>query len=310
MKPFHGVRVALALTATCAAAVLISQAVRVPSSVPASCPERWGGDGPGGWVPAATDLDGAGESLVPGEPLSAMICAYPGDSTRPGGERLAGSRILTGEAGAIAHDLGYLPVTTDDPGGPCTQAGGAMTNYLIRFAYPRGEALWVGSAEEVNSCVTTTNGTVGTRSYVGRDITVAYRTGTWSPVRPDDPCHGPTGRRGQNERMVPGEPVSVLVCGQPTSYDGRSPRLEHGRQTAEALAATLNSLDTWTSEKVCRRTGGTRDGDLRVLFGYPDGPPADVRVSPSCDPGVDNGLLQADLGETVRDQVARLAPPS
>ncbi len=44
-----------------------------------------------------------------------------------------------------------------------------MTNYLVRFAYADGSALWVGSAEEVNSCVTTTNGTVRTgRARPGR----------------------------------------------------------------------------------------------------------------------------------------------
>ncbi|MEU4538331.1 hypothetical protein AB0G15_26130 [Streptosporangium sp. NPDC023825] len=309
MRLLRSVRIALAVTAVCAAAALISQAVRAPSSVPASCPERWGGDGPGGWVPAAADLDGVEESLVPGEPVTAMICAYPGDDARPGGERLAGSRILTAEAGAMARDLGYLPVTTADPGGPCAQKGGATTNYLIRFAYPRGETLWVGSAEEVNSCVTTTNGTVGSRSHVGPDITAAYRTGVWNPARPDDPCHGFPGRRGQDERMVPGEPVSVLVCGQ-APYDGRSPRLEHGGPTAEALAATLNSLDTRPIEKVCRAGEGAQGDALLLLFGYREGPPAAVRVLTACDPGVDNGLLQANLDANARDQVTRLAPPA
>ncbi|WP_440104496.1 hypothetical protein [Streptosporangium sp. H16] len=180
-----------------------------------------------------------------------------------------------------------------------------------RFAYPRGEALWVGSAEEVNSCVTTTNGTVGSRSYVGRDITAAYRTGTWSPTPPDDPCRGFPGRRGQNERMVPGEPVSVLICGRAT-YDRPSPRLEHGGPTAAALAATLNSLDTLPSENVCRGGGGggAQDDTLLLLFGYPEGPPAAVRVLTACDPGVNNGLLQANLNANARDQVKRLASPA
>lgn len=309
MSLLHGVRVALAVTAACAAVALISQAVRVPSPVPVSCPERWGGDRPGGWVPAAADLDGVEESLVPGEPVTAMICAYPGDSTRPGGERLAGSRLLTGGAGDMARDLGYLPVTAAEPGRPCTRKGGAMTNYLIRFAYPRGKALWVGSAEEAGSCVTTTNGTVGSRSYIGPDITAAYRTGTWNPVRPEDPCLGFPGRRGQHERMVPGEPVSVLVCGQ-ASYDGPAPRLEHGRETAGALAAALNSLDTLPSEDTCRGTEGVQGRTLRLLFGYPDGPPAAVRILTACEPGVNNGLLQANLDENTRDQVTRLAPPA
>ncbi|TQS22791.1 hypothetical protein [Microbispora sp. KK1-11] len=99
-----------------------------PRAVPDACPQRWSGEGIGGWVPAAVDVDGADESLVPGSPVRALICAYPGVNMDPGGER---------------------------------------------------PALWVGSAEEVNSCVTTTNGTVRTRSYAGKALTAAYREGTW-----------------------------------------------------------------------------------------------------------------------------------
>jgi hypothetical protein len=238
-----------------------------------------------------------------------MICAYPGDNTQSGGERLSGSRTLTSETKSMARDLGYLPVSTTDPGGACTLIGGSITNYLIRFAYPDGKALWVGSAEEVNSCVRTTNGTTGSRSYVGPNITAAYRTGTWKPVRPDDPCKGrTTGRRGQDERMVPDEPISVLVCGEATSHDERPPRLEHARQVATALAATLNSPDTAPSDNTCRPITGAGRHHFRLLFGYEDGPPADVQISMGCKPGINNGLLQADLDDPVRDQVTRLAP--
>ncbi|MER5998140.1 hypothetical protein ABT120_06180 [Nonomuraea angiospora] len=87
---------------------------------------------------------------------------------------------MTDQAKSMAYDLGYLPVTTDRVEKMCTLVGGLATNYLIRFAYPDGQALWVGSAEEVNSCVTTTNGTVVSNSYVGPSITAAYRTGTWA----------------------------------------------------------------------------------------------------------------------------------
>ncbi|GAA2894582.1 hypothetical protein GCM10010517_59300 [Streptosporangium fragile] len=307
MKRLHVVGVVLAAIAVCAAAVLISRSVGGPSSVPASCPQRWDGEEPGGWVPAAADIDGVEESLVPGEPVAAMICAYPGDNAHPGGERLTGSRTLTGEAGAMARDLAYLPVATAAVGGPCTQMGGPMTNYLIRLAYSTGEALWVGSAEEVNSCVTTTNGTVGTRSYVGKSITAAYRTGRWKLIRPDDPCRETIGRRGQNEWMVPDGPISVLVCGEATSHDSPSPRREHGRQVAETLAAALNSLDTWPSENTCRGGG---DGWFRLIFTYADGPPAGIGILVGCTPGINNGLLQADLIDLVRDQVVRLAPPA
>ncbi|GAB2469000.1 hypothetical protein GCM10027187_41360 [Streptosporangium sandarakinum] len=276
--------------------------------MPASCPQRWDGEGIGGWVPAAAGIDGADEVLVPGSPVQALICAYPGDNGHPGGERLAGTRTLTDQAGVMARDLAYLPVTDSPRGGPCTLIGGPMTNYLIRFAYPDGRALWVGSAEEVNSCVTTTNGTVGTRSYVGPGVTAAYRTGVWKPVRPDDPCRDFAGRRDQDERMVPEGAVSVVVCGRITG-SGRPPRREHGGQAARGLAAALNSLDTRPSDNMCQGGEGTDDREFRLMFGYPDGPPADVSISMGCVPGVDNGLLQADLDGSVRDQVIRLAPP-
>ncbi|GGP84273.1 hypothetical protein GCM10010140_11610 [Streptosporangium pseudovulgare] len=276
--------------------------------MPASCPQQWGGEGIGGWVPAAADIDGADESLVPGSPVRALICAYPGDNAHPGGERLAGTRTLADQAGVMARDLAYLPVTDPPRGGPCTLMGGPMTNYLIRFAYPDGRALWVGSAEEVNSCATTTNGTVGSRSYVGPDIAAAYRTGAWKPTRSDDPCGDFTGRRGQDERMVPEGIVSVMVCGR-ISGSGRPPRREYGEQVARELAAELNSLDTRPSDNTCQRGGGTDDREFRLLFGYPDGPPANVSISMGCVPGADNGLLQADLDGSVRDRVVRLAPP-
>ncbi|AWS46992.1 hypothetical protein [Streptosporangium sp. 'caverna'] len=310
MKLLYVIGAALAVIAICAAAVLISRPVSESPPVPVACPQRWDSTTIGGWVPAAADLDGIEESLVPGEPAEAMICAYPGDNAHPGGERLAGSRTLTGETKAMARDLAYLPVSTEAHGGPCTAMGGPMTNYLIRFAYPGGEALWVGSAEEVNSCVRTTNGTADSRSYIGPSLTTAYRTGTWKLSRPDDPCTGrTTGRRGQDERMVPEGPVSVLVCGEIASSDKRSPRLEHGRQVATALAETLNSPDTRPSENICHQIAGVDDRTLRLLFAYADGPPADVQISMGCKPGINNGLLQADLDDPVRDEVTRLAPP-
>ncbi|WP_169988144.1 hypothetical protein [Microbispora sp. H10836] len=86
-----------------------------PEAVPDACPRRWGGEGVGGWVPAAADVDGAGESLVPGSPVRALICAYPGSNTDPGGERLAGSRTLTDQVAVMARDLAYLPVTSGEP---------------------------------------------------------------------------------------------------------------------------------------------------------------------------------------------------
>ncbi|WP_449060468.1 hypothetical protein [Planomonospora algeriensis] len=141
----------LSVVAVSATAVLLARSADESPPVPATCPQRWGGERPGGWVPAAADIDGADESLVPGSPIQALICAYPGDNTRPGGERLAGSRTLTDQVGAMARDLGYVPVTASDRRRPCTLMGGTATSYLIRFAYPDGRALWLGEEPPTTS---------------------------------------------------------------------------------------------------------------------------------------------------------------
>ncbi|MEV0974784.1 hypothetical protein [Microtetraspora glauca] len=306
--------VLVAAVTLAAAAVLIWQPWREALPVPVACPERWGGDadgfGFGGWVPAAADLPGVEESLVPGTPIEVMICAYPGSNTHPGNERLAGSRILTGGAEQMARDLAYLPVGADLGG--CTLMGGPMTSYLIRFTYPDQRRLWVGSADEVNACVTTTNGTATSRAYVGRDITAAYRSGTWTLKGPEDPCRDPGARRGQNVRMVPDDPTSVLICwdNAKIAYTERAPRARYGRDVAKSLTAALNSVDILPSRPGCRRDDSASDQrTFRLMFGYPDGPAARVTVMLGCAPAIANGLLQADIDDSVRRQVTRLAPP-
>jgi|GEM_PF-3748432 len=308
MRLSTSIGLGLAAAGVCGAAVLLSGAVGESPPVPATCPQRWDSDAIGGWVPAAADIDGVKESLVPGSPVKALICAYPGDNTRPGGERLAGSRTLTDQAGAMARDLAYLPVAGADVGRNCTAVGGPMTNYLIRFAYPDGRALWVGGAEEVNRCGRITNGTARSNSYVGPAITTAYKDGIWRPVPPEDPCRGPGDRRGQDELLVPGRPGRLTVCRDAT-YSRPPYRKRHNRDIARALAATLNSLDTVPSENTCKGLGATSERDIRLIFDYPQGPAAAVNISMNCAPAINNGLLQADLDDPVRDQILRLAPP-
>ncbi|MBB5775890.1 hypothetical protein [Nonomuraea jabiensis] len=313
MKPVHWISAVAAAVLLLAAVVLAPGTVGEPAPpVPASCPQRWESKQIGRWVPATAELDGVEDSLVPGAPTSALICAYPGQNANSGGEPLAGSRTLTDQAKPMAYDLGYLPVTTARIEKACTLIGGQATNYLIRFAYPDGQALWVGSAEEINSCVTTTNGTVVSHSYVGPSITVAYRTGTWKLLQPKDPCDPATGRRGQNERMVPDGAIKVLVCreapsGNPTPRP--SPGSEHGEQRARELAAELNSLDTEPGGNTCRQVGSRRREVFYLHFGYEEGPPAWVRIMSRCRPSVNNGLLAGDLDDALLDRIGRLAPP-
>ncbi|GGL24349.1 hypothetical protein [Planomonospora parontospora] len=153
----------------------------------------------------------------------------------------------------------------------------------------------------------TTNGTAHSRSYIGPRITAAYRRGAWDPVRPD-PCGVGTGRRGQVERMVPEGPVSVVGC-RHDPHAGRHPRTGYGGQVVQALATALNSLETVPSENQCQEIGRAAHDVFRLSFGYPDGPPAEVTVLPGCRPGVNNGLLQADLDGSVENLLVRLAPP-
>ncbi|MFI7532887.1 hypothetical protein [Streptosporangium sp. NPDC049376] len=308
MKSLPVIVIVLAV-AGCATAVLASRSAAGPPAAPPPCPQRWGGEAPGGWVPGPSGVAGAGGSLVPGDPVSALICAYPGDNTHPGGTRLAGSRSLTEGAVAMARDLDYLPAAGKTPLGPCTLMGGPMTNYLVRFVYDDGKVLWLGSAEEVNSCVTTTNGAVGSPSYIGPEITAAYESGTWRPVRPADPCQGrPTGRRGQNEQMVPEGAVSVLACGRPHRPDAPPVRREHDAETAESLTRALNSLGTRPGDNTCRRVSDLRERPFQLRFRYPDGPAAIVDVMPGCVPMVNNGLLQADADDTVRELTKAASP--
>ncbi|WP_214106610.1 hypothetical protein [Acrocarpospora catenulata] len=232
---------------------MLSGSVSESLPVPSTCPQRWGGNDIGGWVPAAADIDGAAESLVPGSP------------------------------------------------------GGPMTNYLIRFAYPNGHALWVGSAEEVNHCVRTTNGTVGSNSYTGSAITTAYKDGIWRPVPPDDPCRGPGDRKDQDKQMVSGRPGRLTVCRDAT-YARPPYRKRHGRDIARDLAKTLNSLDTVPSQNTRQGLGGVNERGIRLIFDYPEGPAAAVTISMNCVPAINNGMLQADLDDHVRDQMLRLAP--
>ncbi|TDD03072.1 hypothetical protein E1292_22065 [Nonomuraea deserti] len=314
VKPLHWVSVVLAAVLLLAAVVLVPATVGEPAPpVPASCPQRWDSDEIGHWVPDAADFDGVEDSLVPGAPTSALICAYPGQNSHPGGESLAGSRMLTDQATLMARDLGYLPITTDRVEKACTLVGGQMTNYVIRFAYPDGRALWVGSAEDVNSCVTTTNGTVVSDSYVGSSITAAYRTGTWTLLPPKNPCDPATGRRGQNEQMVPDGVIKVLVCRKELSGNS-TPRpsngLEHRQRQARQLAAELNSQDAESGGNTCREVGGSRREMFLLHFGYAEGPPAWVRIAPYCRPSVNNGMLVGDLDDGLLDRIARLAPPA
>ncbi|RBQ14274.1 hypothetical protein DP939_41395 [Spongiactinospora rosea] len=278
--------------------------VREAPVVAAACPQRWGGTGTGGWVPVAGRVEGAGEALVPGVPVKAMICAYPGVNDKPGGERLAGTRTLTAGVRAMARDIAWTPIGTGR--GVCTAMAGPMTNYLVRFAYPDGSALWLGSAEEVNSCAITTNGTVASGSYIGAYITAAYRTGTWRPVRQTDACQGTTGRRGQEDTMVPGEPVSVTVCRR-TSPVETATRLRYGAREAAALAEALNAPRARESEHGC--SGGPDDAvDFRLVFGYRDGPPVDVTFTPGCAPPIDSGTLQTGIAPELGEQIIRMAP--
>jgi hypothetical protein len=59
-----------------------------------------------------------------------------------------------------------------------------------------------------------------------------------------------------------------------TQYGGQSSRWEPDRKVTEALAATLNSLDTRQSEHACWGIEGADDSEIQLLLGYADGPPA------------------------------------
>ncbi|GAB1822735.1 hypothetical protein HerbRD11066_58990 [Herbidospora sp. RD11066] len=237
-------------------------------------------------MPERATVYGVWDKLVPGDPVGALVCAYPGTNTDPGGERLVGQRELPGEvAESMAGDLGYLP---SGPGpGICSLVGGRQINYLVRFDYPGGERVWLTTAEEPNRCVSTSNGVFRTPSYIGSAMTATFRTGRWSRLENEDPCWKSAGRRGQERRMVPDRPIGVLVCGKDSK--GGNVGRDHGPEVAASLAAELNSIVVHTRIGVSCQGPSTAHYNLQ--FRYEEGPGAGVTVLEGCDPSIHNGFL-------------------
>jgi hypothetical protein len=119
--------------------------------------------------------------------------------------------------------------------------------------------------------------------------------GGWVPVAADID--------GADDVLVPGEPTSLLVCRH--SSDG-SVQARYGSDEARTFAALLNSLDTWPTHYGCQ--GGSSD-TVGLMFAYPEGPRASVLIIEGCGPSVASPRLQADLNDSVRTRLARLAPP-
>ncbi|MFD0885188.1 hypothetical protein ACFQ08_11600, partial [Streptosporangium algeriense] len=85
-------------------------------------------------------------------------------------------------------------------------------------------------------------------------------------------------------------------------------RREHDAKTAEALAVALNSLAARPGDNTCRQVSDRGERPFQLRFRYPDGPAATVDVVPGCAPAVDNGLLQADADDTVRELTKAVSP--
>ncbi len=128
----------------------------------------------------------------------------------------------------------------------------------------------------------------------------AYVAGAWvaDPPQRDTvsdagPCDKPTGRLGQESAMVPAGASSVQIC----VALGSSPRAGYRTITSSEavgqLAQALNRLPTQVSTSSCPGRGLREQRPYDLLFQYPDGAPVHVRVYAHCQPGIDNGSLQA-----------------
>jgi hypothetical protein len=148
-----------------------------------------------------------------------------------------------------------------------------------------------------NHCLGTSNGRFQVHNLRAQ-ADAAYNTGTWKPPPPTtvNGCRLTSGRLGQQYRLVPEGPVSLQICRQ-----GRSARTVSGSQTDLArLTSALDQLPTaaWGYWFVCGGTG--EPAAMFILtFGYPLGPPVQVKIQQGCRPAIDNGSLQADDANSV-----------
>jgi hypothetical protein len=280
---------------------------RGQNAAPLSCPATFVGTAP--WVPDQPDGIDGGTRMAPSQaPARAFICAYHlvGDVARADESSLTGKRQLTGGFSELATDLTWLPPKLAGSLYACADIGlGQRTNFLIGLTYPTGTE-WVSSTDDAAECTTTSNGRFTSSLNIGAQVAASYKAATWTPVPPPrisrtdhDPCATRrSGRLGEEQRLVPGQPTSIRVCAgtagrTDTSY--RTVILSHGFQP---VIDALNALSTTPTQSSCQGDG-SQATFYELVAEYEHGPDVAVRIDPHCAPAIDNRTLQAANAKTV-----------
>lgn len=260
------------------------------------------------WLPPPRpDALDVSDRLVPtAAPVHAVVCAY----LHPDAGRLTGSRVVDRGLAVLAGTLAWLPPGDATAQACPAEAGGAgLDYYLIGLSYPTG-TMWVAAPGD---CVGSSNGRFKTRVHVASDAIAAYRTGGWT--QPAEPlmngCPVSPGRLGQEHAMVPGAPVSVLVCATSGGrFAPHSPVSESRTGSAadlKALVTALNALPT-QPDSFAFKCGITRapEPSYRIVFTYSVGLPAEVIFARECAPAIHNGSLQASFDARVAALITKI----
>lgn len=251
------------------------------------------------WVPARpSGVDGTARLVPDRTPTRVLVCAY-----------------LHGDNGALTgkRELAELAPATDtlawEPKGPprtntCT-LNLAMTdgdNFLIALKYGAA-TVWVSAPG--NHCVGSSNGVFDSPANLRSWANSSYLIGRWAnDAQIIGPTGGPcaqdtAGRLGQDTAMVPGAPRSLAICTESGAPLAEAPRTVTGFR---ALVTALNALPLGRSTAL----NGCDPVTYVLQFGYATGPPLTVRVTPACDPGVDNGSRHAIVPPEIRQRIIAL----
>lgn len=243
-----------------------------------------------------------------------MICAYTGHGEDPVRSPLTGTRQLDGRLTELAVDLTWLPRRPHGAGYACAGVGlSEMKSYLLGLTYPTGSE-WVSSTADGGDCTATSNGRFTSQINISAQLAASYRAATWAPIPPHngtghDPCAtGRSGRLGEDERLVPGQPTSILLCAGTSGPRTTTYVSATRNQGFQPLVDALNALHTRPTTSGCQGDG-RQITFYELLAHYQQGPDVLVRIDPHCAPAIDNRSLQSATADTVVPLLEQMLPP-
>jgi hypothetical protein len=237
-----------------------------------------------------------------------MICAYKVGSNAGASRNssLTGTRQLAGRLPDLATDLTWLPRQLRGTSYACAAIGSAQqTNYLLGLTYPTGTE-WVSSTDDEGECTTTSNGRFTSQIHIGAQLAASYRAATWAPIpaphvssTDHDPCATRrSGRLGEDQQLVPGQPGSIRLCAGTPGRSTTSYRVATLTRGFQPLIDALNALPTTPTKSECQGDGHQVTFYV-LLASYQQGPEVIVRIDPHCAPAIDNRSLQASSAITI-----------